>query len=49
MMLGLPTDIYMNGTMYTWNIVSTLIAIPIASYFFLPVFHELQLVSINQV
>lgn len=49
MMLGVPTDIYLNGTMYTWNVASSMIALPIVSYFFLPVFHELQLVSVNKV
>ena len=48
-MLGLPTDIYMTGAMYSWNVVNVFIGVLIASYVYMPVFYELQLVSVNQV
>ncbi|XP_045025652.1 sodium-coupled monocarboxylate transporter 1 isoform X2 [Daphnia magna] len=47
-LLGGPTDVYMNGTMYLWFIFSVVLCTPIASYIYLPVFHRLQIVSANQ-
>ncbi|EFX77081.1 hypothetical protein DAPPUDRAFT_106304 [Daphnia pulex] len=47
-LLGGPTDIYTNGTMYLWFISSVLLCTPIASYIYLPIFYRLQLVSANQ-
>lgn len=47
-LLGGPTDVYMNGTMYLWFIFSVALCTPIASYIYLPVFHRLQIVSANQ-
>ncbi len=48
-LLGGPTDIYTNGTMYLWFISSVLLCTPIANYIYLPIFYRLQLVSANQV
>ncbi|KAI9564252.1 hypothetical protein GHT06_007990 [Daphnia sinensis] len=47
-LLGGPTDVYMNGTMYLWFIFSVVLCTPIAGYIYLPVFHRLQIVSANQ-
>ena len=48
-MLGVPTDVYLNGTMYIWAIAALVLCIPMASYLYLPVFHQLQVVSANHV
>lgn len=48
-LLGGPTDVYMNGTMYLWFISSVLLCTPVACYIYLPIFHRLQIVSANQV
>ena len=48
-MLGGPTDVYLNGTMHWWIVGSYLIGTPIAAYIYMPIFHQLQIVSVNEV
>ena len=48
-LLGGPTDVYLNGTMYLWLIVSAILCVPVASHVYMPIFHRLQIVSANQV
>lgn len=47
--MGAPTDVYLNGAMFVWIPVAVIICIPMGSYLYLPVFHQLQVVSVNQV
>lgn len=48
-MLGAPTDVYTTGTMYWWTVPALFIGVPIAAYVYLPIYHQLEIVSINQV
>ncbi len=48
-LLGGPTDVYLNGTMYLWFAVTIILSVPVASYVYMPIFHRLQIVSANQV
>lgn len=48
LVLGVPTEIYYNGTMYWLISFSNLITFPIAAHAFLPVFHDLELTSAYQ-
>lgn len=47
--LGIPAEIYYNGTMYWLIIFGFVISYPMAAQAFLPVFHRLQITSINEV
>lgn len=48
-LLGTPSDIYLNGTMFFWFGLAMLLCTPATSYIYLPIFHRLQVVSANQV
>jgi len=45
LVLGVPTEIFYNGTMYWLISFSNLLTFPVAAHAFLPVFHDLQLTS----
>ncbi|KAH3773444.1 sodium-coupled monocarboxylate transporter 1-like [Dreissena polymorpha] len=45
LVLGVPTEIFYNGTMYWLISFSNLITFPVAAHAFLPVFHDLELTS----
>ena len=45
----MPADVYLTGAMVFWNPVGAGIATLTASYFLLPIFHRLEVVSVNQV
>ncbi|KAK3610276.1 hypothetical protein CHS0354_029736 [Potamilus streckersoni] len=45
LVLGVPTEIFYNGTMYWLICFSNLLTFPIAAHGFLPVFHKLELTS----
>lgn len=47
-LLATPTDVYLTGTMHWWIIVGAFLAIPATTCLYLPVFHELQVISANQ-
>ncbi len=47
--LGIPAEIYYNGTMYWLIMIGSVIALFMAAHAFLPVFHRLQITSINEV
>lgn len=48
-MLGIPTDIYFTGTMFWWIVIAVGIGCSVATIFYLPVFAELEIVSVSQV
>lgn len=48
-MIGVPTEVYLTGAMLLWTPVTYAIAAPVAAYFYLPLFQDLQILSINQV
>lgn len=49
-LLGIPTDVYLTGSMYWWIIVAAGLSIPVSVYVYLPFYHQLQLDgSIHQV
>lgn len=48
-LLGTPTEIYVHGTQYCFFIVSLMLMGVAMTYFYLPVFHDLQLTSTYQV
>ena len=47
--LGIPAEIYFNGTMYWLYVFAYVLAYPVAVHLFLPVFHKLEITSINEV
>lgn len=47
--LGVPADVYFNGTMFVWFAVAHVIACWINAHTFMPLFYRLNLVSINEV
>ncbi|XP_046643006.1 sodium-coupled monocarboxylate transporter 1-like isoform X2 [Daphnia pulicaria] len=47
-LLGAPTEVYLNGTMYIWLTVSAVLSIAAATQLYLPIFHRLKIVSANQ-
>jgi Na+/proline symporter len=49
LVLGVPTEIFYNGTMYWLISFSNLITFPVAAHAFLPVFHNLELMSAYEV
>lgn len=49
LVLGVPTEIFYNGTMYWLISFSNLITFPVAAHAFLPVFHDLELTSAYEV
>ncbi|XP_053402515.1 sodium-coupled monocarboxylate transporter 1-like [Mercenaria mercenaria] len=48
LVLGVPTEIFYNGTMYWLISFSNLITFPVAAHAFLPVFHDLKLTSASE-
>lgn len=48
-MVGVPTDVYLTGTMHWWMVVAVGIGCAIGTLCYSPVFSELGIVSINQV
>lgn len=48
-MLAVPADVYLTGTMHAWMILAVALGITVASYVYLPIFHQLGIVSVNQV
>lgn len=48
-LLGVPTEIYNNGTQYLIIGVFNILVIVTVIYIFLPVFYELQLTSVYEV
>ena len=48
-MLGLPTEVYLTGAMILWQVVAISIGTSFAAYVYLPLFHDLGILSINQV
>ncbi|PSN54834.1 hypothetical protein C0J52_02933 [Blattella germanica] len=48
MILGLPSEIYMHGTLFWLACVSAIIVCLINSYLYLPVFYDLQLTSVYE-
>lgn len=48
-MLGMPTDVYLTGSMMMWQTVSASIGAFIAAFVYLPFFQDLKLLSINEV
>ena len=49
LVLGVPTEIFYNGTMYWLISFSNIITFPVAAHAFLPVFHKLGLTSAYEV
>ena len=49
LVLGVPTEVFYNGTMYWLISFSNIITFPVAAHAFLPVFHELGLTSAYEV
>ena len=49
LVLGVPTEIFYNGTMYWLIAFSNIITFPVAAHAFLPVFHNLGLTSAYEV
>ena len=47
--LGTPSEIYLYGTAYLYIGVSYFTGLPLASYFYLPIFHKLKLTSAYEV
>ncbi|KAL4235718.1 Sodium-coupled monocarboxylate transporter 1 [Mactra antiquata] len=47
-LLGTPSEVYTNGTMYIWIIVAMLIATAAATHLFMPVFYKLNKTSCFQ-
>ncbi|XP_057371552.1 sodium-coupled monocarboxylate transporter 1-like isoform X2 [Daphnia carinata] len=47
-LLGAPTEVYLNGTMYVWLTVSAVLSIAAATHVYLPIFYRLKIVSANQ-
>ena len=47
--LGTPSEIYVYGTVYVYLAISYFTGIPIAAYFYLPIFHRLKLTSAYEV
>lgn len=48
-MVGIPTDVYLTGTMQWWMVVATGIGSAIGALCYASVFSELGIVSVNQV
>ena len=48
-MLGMPTDVYLTGSMMLWMPIVIAIAIPIEAYIILPLCQELGILSVNEV
>ncbi len=48
-MLGMPTDVYLTGSMMFWMPIVIAIAIPIKAYIILPLLQDLGILSINEV
>lgn len=48
-MIGVPTEVYLTGVMMLWTPVTMAIAVPVAAFIFLPLFQDLEILSINQV
>ena len=49
MVLGVPAEVYYNGTMYWMILFSNLIVYPLAAQAFLPVYHNMGLTSAYEV
>lgn len=49
LVLGVPTEIFYNGTMYWVISFSNILTFPVAAHAFLPVFHDLALTSAYEV
>ena len=49
MVLGVPAEVYYNGTIYWIILFSNIIVYPLAAHAFLPVYHNLGLTSCYQV
>ena len=47
--LGTPAEIYTFGTVYFYLAISYYTGLPIAAYFYLPVYHKLKLTSAYEV
>lgn len=48
-LLGYPTDTYLTGGMVIWMSVGTGIGMVLASLFLLPFYHQLDIISANEV
>jgi hypothetical protein len=48
-LIGNPSELYMHGTSFTLKMATTILAWPVASFVFLPVFKRLDGISIFQV
>lgn len=48
-LIGNPSELYMHGTSFTLKMATTILAWPICSFVFLPVFKRLEGISIFQV
>ncbi len=47
--LGIPAEVYKNGTMWSWFGLSHILSVWITVSLFMPVFYKLKLVSVNAV
>jgi len=48
-MLGMPTDVYLTGSMMFWMPIVIAIGTPISAYIVLPLLQELGILSVNEV
>ncbi|XP_015783741.1 sodium-coupled monocarboxylate transporter 2 isoform X2 [Tetranychus urticae] len=46
--LGVPAEVYLLGTQYSVHMISFLIAILLASYIFMPLYYDLNVISVNK-
>ncbi|KAH8022989.1 hypothetical protein HPB51_009593 [Rhipicephalus microplus] len=46
--LGVPSESFINGSQYMVNFIGVIIAILLAAHVFLPVFYEMDMISVNQ-
>lgn len=48
-MIGVPTEVYLTGAMMLWTPLTIAIAVPFAAFIFLPLFQDLEILSVNKV
>lgn len=48
-MIGTPAEVYLRGTMYWMAVWGAMLAPCIGAYLFGPMFHRMQVVSVNEV
>lgn len=48
-LLGTPAEVYLMGAIIWWMAATFIISALISTHFYLPIFHELEIISTNDV